>query len=178
MAIATEAVLILPALLGIAAGWTDYRSRRIPNWVTVPGLLLGIGVNSWLRGWPGATDSLLGAGLGLALLLPFVLMRLFGAGDWKFMGALGACLGAQSLLTVLVLAILVNGLMGAIMVLRKKRVDETVRNIRRMLAAVLTVKLPGSDLSLDNPDLIKVPFGVAVAIAVFLYMTRHAWGIA
>jgi hypothetical protein len=42
MAIPTEEVLILPTLLAIAAGWTDYRSRRIPNWLTVSGLLLGI----------------------------------------------------------------------------------------------------------------------------------------
>jgi prepilin peptidase CpaA len=177
MAIATEAVLILPALLGVAAGWTDYCSRRIPNWVTVPGLLLGIGVNSWVRGWPGVTDSLLGAGLSLALLLPFVLMRLFDAGDWKFMGALGACLGAQNLLTVLVLAILVNGVMAAIMVVRKKCVPETTSNMRRIMSGFLTLRLPGSDLSLDNPDLVKVPFGVAAAIAVILYMGRQAWGI-
>ncbi len=68
MAIVKEGAQILPVLLAIAAGWTDYRSRRIPNWLTVPGLVLGIVTNSWLRGWPGTKDSLLGAGLGLALL--------------------------------------------------------------------------------------------------------------
>ena len=83
MAIARAGALILPALLAIAAGWTDWRSRRIPNWLTIPGLLLGVAVNSWLRGWPGAKESLLGAGLGLLLLLPFVLIRSLGAGDWN-----------------------------------------------------------------------------------------------
>jgi hypothetical protein len=29
-------------------------------------------------------------------------------------------------------------------------------------------RLPGGELSLDNPEAVKVPFGVAVAIAVFL----------
>jgi len=178
MAIAREGALILPALLAIAAGWTDWRSRRIPNWLTVPGLLLGIAANSWLHGWPGAKASLLGAGLGLALLLPFVLIRSLGAGDWKFVGALGAFLGPQNLLTVLVLGILVNGLMAAIMVVWKKRIRETARNLARMLAALLTMHLPGPDLTLDNPDLVKVPFGVAVAIAVILYTSRQAWGIA
>jgi prepilin peptidase CpaA len=180
MAIAREGALILtlPALLSIAAGWTDWRSRRIPNWLTVPGLALGIAVNSWLRGWPGAKDSLLGAGLGLALLLPFVLIRSLGAGDWKFVGALGAFLGPQNLLTVLLLGILVNGLMAAVMVVWKKRVRETARNLGRMLAAFLTMHLPGPDLTLDNPDLVKVPFGVAVAVAVILYTSRQAWGIA
>jgi prepilin peptidase CpaA len=178
MAIAREGALILPTLLAIAGGWTDWRSRRIPNWLTVPGLVAGIAVNSWLHGWPGAKASLLGAGLGLALLLPFVLIRSLGAGDWKFVGALGAFLGPENLLTVLLLGILVNGLMALIMIVRKKRLRETVRNLGRMLAAFLTMHLPGPDLTLDNPDLVKVPFGVAVAIAVILYSSRQAWGAA
>jgi prepilin peptidase CpaA len=178
MAIAREGALILPTLLAIAGGWTDWRSRRIPNWLTVPGLVLGIAVNSWLHGWPGARASLLGAGLGLALLLPFVLIRSLGAGDWKFVGALGAFLGPENLLTVLVLGILVNGLMALIMIVRKKRLRETLRNLGRMLAAFLTMHLPGPDLTLDNPDLVKVPFGVAVAIAVILYSSRQVWGAA
>ena len=178
MAIAREGALILPTLLAIAGGWTDWRSRRIPNWLTVPGLVLGIAMNSWLHGWPGAKASLLGAGLGLALLLPFVLIRSLGAGDWKFVGALGAFLGPENLLTVLLLGILVNGLMALIMIVRKRRLRETVRNLGRMLAAFLTMHLPGPDLTLDNPDLVKVPFGVAVAIAVILYSSRQVWGVA
>jgi prepilin peptidase CpaA len=174
MAIARAGVLILPALLAIAAGWTDWRSRRIPNWLTVPGLLVGIAVNSWQRGWPGTKDSLLGAGLGLLLLLPFVLIRSLGAGDWKFVGALGAFFGPQNLLTVLVLGILVNGLMAAVMVVQKKRVRQTAQNMAHMLAAFFTLHLPGSDLTLDNPDLVKVPFGVSVAVAVILYTGRQA----
>ena len=168
----------MPTLLAIAGGWTDWRSRRIPNWLTVPGLVLGIAVNLWLHGWPGAKASLLGAGLGLALLLPFVLIRSLGAGDWKFVGALGAFLGPENLLTVLLLGILVNGLMALIMIVRKKRLRETLRNLGRMLAAFLTMHLPGPDLTLDNPDLVKVPFGVAVAIAVVLYSSRQVWGAA
>ena len=80
------------------------------------------------------------------------------------------------LLTVLVLGILVNGLMAAIMVVRKKRVRQTLHNMGRMLAAFLSIHLPSPDLTLDNPELVKVPFGVAVAIAVIVYTGRRAWG--
>ena len=76
---------------------------------------------------------------------------------------------------MLLLGILVNGLMAVIMVIEKKRVRETARNLGRTLAALLTIHLPSPDLTLDNPDLVKVPFGVAVAIAVILYTGRQAW---
>jgi len=76
-----------------------------------------------------------------------------------------------------VLAILVNGLMAAIMVVRKKRVRETSGNVRRILSGFLTLHLPGSDLTSDNPELVKVPFGVAAAIAVILFISQQAWRI-
>ncbi|HTE90751.1 MAG TPA: A24 family peptidase [Terriglobales bacterium] len=170
-----QGIWMLPALLGAAAGWTDWRFRRIPNWLTVPGLVLGVIVNSLVWGWPGGKTSLLGVILGLALLLPFVMVKSLGAGDWKLVGALGAFLGPQHLIAVLFGAILVAGVMAAVLVIRHKRVRQTVRNLGRMLAAFFTLHLPGPDLSLDNPQALKVPFGVAVAVAVILYSARQAW---
>ncbi len=167
----------MPALLAVIAGYTDWRSRRIPNWLTVPGLLLGVVANSLSLGWVGARDSLLGAGLGLLLLLPFVMIRALGAGDWKLVGALGAFLGPQNLITVLLAAILVAGVMAVILVIWKKRFRQTLRNLGRMLAAFFSLHLPGPELSLDNPESLKVPFGVAVAIAVLLYTVRRIWGM-
>lgn len=172
-----EAPWIVATTIALAAGYTDWRSRRIPNWLTVPGLLLGIAANALAGGWPGTKDSLLGAGLGLALLLPFVVIRALGAGDWKLVGALGACLGLRDLPTVLLVSVLVNGLIAIGMIIWKKRVLQTMRNFAHMLAAVFTLHLPGPALTLDNPEAVKVPFGVAVAIAVVFYTIRHAWGL-
>lgn len=164
----------IPAVI---AGWTDWRSRRIPNWLTVPALLLGIAANSLAQGWSGAKESLLGAGLGLGLLLPFVLVRSLGGGDWKLVGALGAFLGPPRLIAVLVVTIFVAGAMAVGLVVWKKRVGRTLRNLGRMLAALFTLHLPGPEVSLDNPESLKVPFGVAVAVAVVLYTVRQVWGV-
>jgi prepilin peptidase CpaA len=75
------------------AGWMDLRTRRIPNWLTVPGLCIGIAANAAFGGWHGVLLALEGAGLALGLLLPLVQMRALGAGDWKLMGAVGAFWG-------------------------------------------------------------------------------------
>ena len=114
-----EGIWILVGLLAIVAGWMDWRSRRIPNWLTVPGVAVGIMANSIAWGWSGAKSALLGAGLGLLLLLPFVLIRSLGAGDWKLVGAVGAFLGPSSLITVLAITILIAGLMAIILIVWK-----------------------------------------------------------
>src|SRR5437016_2449883 len=116
-----QGVWMLAAIPALIAGWTDWHTRRIPNWLTIPALLGGIAVNSLASGWPGARQSLLGAGLGLALLLPFVLIRSLGAGDWKLVGALGAFLGPLPLITVLMGTVLVAGLMAVALIIWKKR---------------------------------------------------------
>lgn len=173
-----QAIWIVCALLAVVAGFTDWRSRRIPNWLTVSGALLGIAVNAAVRGWPGAESSLLGVALGLALLLPFVLVRSLGAGDWKLVGALGAFFGPRQLVVVLFATILVAGAMALMLIVWKGRVRQTLRNSGRMLMAFIRFHLPGPELSLDNPEALKVPFGVAAAIAVVLYTVGHMWGVA
>lgn len=178
MWIIRQALWILPAIVAAIAGYTDYRWRRIPNWLTVPGLVLGIAVNSIARGWAGTKASLLGAGLGLLILLPFVLVRSLGAGDWKLVGALGAFLGPQHLITVLFATLLIAGVMALVLVVWKKRVRQTLRNIWRLLGALVSLRLPGQDVSLDNPEALKIPFGIALAISMILYAIAQARGVA
>jgi prepilin peptidase CpaA len=166
-------------LLAIVAGWTDYRSRRIPNWLTVSGLAVGIGINVAMAGWVGLRTSLLGAGLGLLLLLPFVLLRSLGAGDWKLAGALGAFVGAGVVVNLLLGSVFVAGVMAAALVIYKRRVRQTLRNIGHLLVSLVTFRLPGSEVSLDNPQSLKVPYGVALAFTVVLYGLARisGWGL-
>jgi prepilin peptidase CpaA len=166
-------------LLAVVAGWTDFRSRRIPNWLTVPGLAVGVAVNVAAAGWTGLKTSLLGAGLGLLLLLPFVLLRSLGAGDWKLAGALGAFVGAGVLATLLMGSVFVAGIMAAALVIYKRRVWQTLRNIGHLLLSLITFRLPGSEVSLDNPQSLRVPYGVALAFTVVLYGLARisGWGL-
>ncbi|MGB8985303.1 MAG: prepilin peptidase [Candidatus Sulfotelmatobacter sp.] len=155
--------------LAVAAGWTDWRWRRIPNWLTVPGLLAGIAANAAASGLNGVKTSLLGAGLGLLLLLPFVFLRSLGAGDWKLAGALGSIVGPGVLLDLLMGSIFVVGVMALVLVVYKRRLKETLRNIARMLRSMLTFHMPGAEVSLDNPQSLKIPYGVALALTTLLF---------
>jgi prepilin peptidase CpaA len=169
------AILAGAVLLSIIAGWTDFRSRRIPNWLTMPGLAVGVVLNTVAGGWVGLKSSLLGAGLGLLLLLPFVLLRSLGAGDWKLAGALGAFVGPGVLANLLMASVFATGVMALALVIYKKRLVETLRNIARLLASLVSFHMPGPEVSLDNPQSLKVPYGVALAFTVVLYGIGRAW---
>ena len=79
------------------------------------------------------------------------------------------------LITVLLGTVLVAGFMAIVVIIWKKRVGQTLRNLRHLVAALFTLHLPGPEVSLDNPESSKIPFGVAMAVAVVLYTAGQAW---
>lgn len=169
-------ILGLAVALALIAGYTDWRSRRIPNWLTVPGLLIGVSANVLATGWRvGLKTSLLGAGLGLLVLLPFVLLRALGAGDWKLAGALGAIVGPGILADLLMGSVFIAGVMALGLVIYKRRFMQTLRNIGRLLASMVTFHRPGPEVSLDNPQSLKVPYGVALALTTVIFGIVTTW---
>ena len=122
---------------------------------------------------PGSLNR---AGLALGLLLPFVLMRGLGAGDWKLMGAVGAFLGPLMFLFVLVGSLLISGLMAIVAIYRTQRIGETLRNLWVLVRGFFSFGLRANPkISLDNPALLKVPFGVAVAISTLVCFCATRW---
>ncbi|WP_051276036.1 prepilin peptidase [Desulfovirgula thermocuniculi] len=87
---AGDALAVGAAVLGAAL---DLRSRRIPNWLTFPGMLLGL-----LLGLASGRFSQAAGTLGICLLAGFLLWLLgcFGEGDAKLFAALGALAGADA----------------------------------------------------------------------------------
>jgi prepilin peptidase CpaA len=165
----------LAICLTLCAAVVDWRTRRIPNWLTVPALLVGIATHTVISGWAGAKMSLEGAGLAFGLLLPFVLLRALGAGDWKLMGAVGAFLGPVLLLFVLLGSIFVAGLMAMVQAIKARRVRQTLVNMAVLLQGFVAFGLqPHPEISIDNPKSLKLPFGVAVVAAtIFCCIAAH-----
>jgi prepilin peptidase CpaA len=169
-------IWVLAMVVGAVAGWIDYRTRRIPNWLTVTGAVMGIFLQTSHYGPHGLSMALQGLFLALLCLLPMVLLRAMGAGDWKLMGALGAILGPVMMLFVLVGAIFVSGVMAIVIVIRAKRVKETFINVFVLVQGFLSFGLRNfPEITLDNPDLLKLPFGVAAALATVLCFLATKW---
>jgi prepilin peptidase CpaA len=137
------------AVYTAVAMFFDLRAGRLPNWLTVPAFALallfhavcGLGLNGFGGLLGGVGFSLGGFAVGFTVL--FVLWNLGAglAGDVKFMGALGAWLGAWMTFQVLVVGAVFAGVLTIgieiVSVLglnpwRKKQSSGSVRRKRAM----------------------------------------------
>jgi prepilin peptidase CpaA len=76
-----------------AAAVIDWRSHKIPNWLTVPAALIGIAFHTLAPHGMGPLGALAGFAIGFGLLLVPWMLGGGGMGDVKMLAALGAWLG-------------------------------------------------------------------------------------
>lgn len=100
------------ALALILSVFFDVRERRIPNWVTIPAVAVGLLMGATSQGLTGLAMALAGAAAGAALLaLPFA-GGWVGGGDLKLLAAVGALMGAPFALWTFVFASAAGGIMA------------------------------------------------------------------
>jgi Flp pilus assembly protein protease CpaA len=166
---------ILAAAFALTAGITDFRYRKIPNWLTYPAIPIAILLHWIIAGGHAALLSLAGAAVGLGILLPFVLLGGLGGGDWKLIGALGAFFEPRRLIPVLILTLMISGLMALALLLWKKCFAQKSRNVAHSNIAPFKFRVPAMDLRIDHSQSEKVPFGIAAAVATLLYVAAQPW---
>jgi prepilin signal peptidase PulO-like enzyme (type II secretory pathway) len=100
----SEILCLIVVTVGVVI---DFRTMKIPNWLTFPAAALGIGLNFVDgKGTDGATDSVLGWLVGAAITVIFSLLPIgsgktkekLGMGDAKLVAAVGAFLGWKAAL--------------------------------------------------------------------------------
>ena len=158
--------LVLVALLS-AAVVTDIRDRRIPNRITVSGIVLGLLLGAILEG--GIPASALG-GVLVALLVTVPLYALggIGAGDAKLLAAVGAFVGPGGLLAVFIYGGLAGGVLALAQAAARGDLLRLLKNTRDLLIFWVTLGIRGRRLALDDPEAHSVPYGVAIAAGAVL----------
>jgi prepilin peptidase CpaA len=162
----------------------DIRSHRIPNKLVLTGVVLGVALNGLLpEGWgfnsviPGGLGwlvALQGFVVGMAVLLPLYWLRAMGAGDVKLMAMVGAFLGPNDVLGVLLATFVAGGVMALVVVFRAKQVGQLLQNIKLMLLGGVVRMSAGQFPLMDNLPVSvgKLPYAVAIAVGTFGYL---AW---
>jgi prepilin peptidase CpaA len=175
-----EAIL-LTLVLGAAV--YDWRYRRIPNWLTVGGLLIGLAMNTFLGrvdlspGWPGLRFSLLGFAAGFGVYLVLYALRAMGAGDVKMMAAVGAIVGWEDWFGIFLITAVIGGAMALILVIAKKRFKKTFFNVGVILNEMKSGRpayMAQEELDVKNPQAVGLPHGAVIAVGTLFFLAVAA----
>ena len=156
----------------LAAAGSDLATRRIPNWITVPGAALGLALHGYHEGFPGALSSLAGAGLGFSIFFVLYLAGGMVAGDVKLFGAVGALVVLQALVLVFVLTGLLGGVAAVALAATHRRLRQTLMSTGQLMLDFgrLRWEEARQASSLASPDALRLPYGAVIAGGALLFL--------
>ena len=158
--------ILLVELIIIIALYTDLRYRKIPNVLTFFGIASGIVINI-----PnGSMDSVLGLVLVMAAFIPVYIMGAVAAGDVKVLMAIGVLTGYKFTIEVLLFTIACNLIITAVVLVKKKRLKNTLQLTYNELKYRLLIFFGSKKAAvLEKPSIeanTQIPYMPAIAIGV------------
>jgi prepilin peptidase CpaA len=171
----TDAAFLLYAILviSLSGAITDLVCGKIFNWLTLPAVVLGLAASFWLGGFEGLSSAMLATVAGLFLYGWMFIFGAMGAGDVKFLMALGAWGGLKFVVQTALLGIAVGGVLALAMLIFKGRFKSFIQRMHHFfltaLLEELTIEKPKIDYSLS------MPFGIPIAIAAVWVAFGHPW---
>lgn len=124
-----KAILGVLILMLLVAVYTDLRTKKIYNWLTLPCMMLGITLNLAVGGPKGLLLSLAGGGLILGLYVAFAPSTGIGGGDVKLMMAVGTLLGIKLVFWAMLFSMVIHGFVLIIELGRRKLLGDTLKNL-------------------------------------------------
>ena len=169
--------VIVPAMA--FACWSDCRRHRVPNWLNLTLAATGLAAQAAYAGWTGLQTGLLGLLTGFGLLIILWAMHGMGAGDVKFMAALGAWMGPA----LTFYAVLAGGLAGGVvalgLIVYRRAWFAASANLGVLFAKVGTVKTAfsefGSAESLSRTTGV-LPYAIPLSIGTLLVVVSNFFG--
>ncbi|MDB5798581.1 MAG: hypothetical protein JWP36_2483 [Paucimonas sp.] len=133
----------------------------------------GGGLASPVPGGVGFVKSVFAMAMGACLLLPLYALKLLRITDVMLMAMVGAYLGPNCALAVLLCSFVMAGVLAAYLICRTRSVGAFVNNIQELLMSGFFKMMvrdmpPIGGSPAPTP---KLPFGVAIAAGTVLYLT-------
>jgi prepilin peptidase CpaA len=169
-----EALLLTVVLV---AAIYDVRYRRIPNWLTVGGAVLGLAGNTMEYGSPGLGFALVGMTVGFGVYLLLYALRAMGGGDVKLMAAVGAIVGWHDWFGIFLVTALVGGAMALILAAKRGRLKKTLWNVGFILCEMKSGRpayLRREELDVGHPKALSLPYGAVIAVGCIFFLALSA----
>jgi prepilin peptidase CpaA len=152
-------VAILTAATVVSAALYDYKQRLIPNLITFPAIFTGLFIHWIHAGASGFYFSLRGLAVGGGFFLVLYIIGGIGGGDVKLLGSVGAFVGGEKILVIIILTVLIGGVMAigklAFSSIRLNRLRYFVDLFQKNQAGIY-----GNNI---DPFKDTIPYGVAIA---------------
>lgn len=161
------------------AAFTDVRARRIPNWLTGPGFLLGLALHLAFGGVRQAAFALVAGLFAGTFFFLFFIAGGMGAGDVKLIAAIGCLAGPQSIGNVLIATVLLGAIGAIVVALSAGRFRETLANSCAVFLHHRDHGLgPHPELNVRNDSMLRLPYALPIAggclSALFLLLSGGA----
>jgi prepilin peptidase CpaA len=165
-----DALLLL--MVSIAAV-NDLATRRIPNRLLLTGLA-GALLLHLLPAEPGAALLSAAGGmlLGLAIFLPFYLVRGMAAGDVKMMAVVGFFTGPTEAFQIAIFTWCAGGVMALVLILLRSRVRLALVNIGHLLSGLVAPGTKLADVTLPR-SAGSMPYGLAIAFGTIVVLVTQ-----
>jgi prepilin peptidase CpaA len=141
----------------------DVRSRRIPNFITFPAMVIGLILHAALGGWRQMVTAAAGGLICGFIFFVFYLAGGMGAGDVKLITAAGCIAGLPLIGHLLLWTALAGGMMAIGLAVYRRRLVTTVRN---MCAIVLHHRVmgltPHAQFNIGNDRTLRLPYALAI----------------
>ena len=178
------AIAALLLVLVVAAAVCDVAVRRIPNWLTAAGMVLGLAMNAFLRaGWPGVRFSLAGLFAASAVYLALYSLRAMGGGDVKLMAAVGSLTGWENWIAIFLLTAVLGGIAALILVTLRGRLKKTLWNVGFILSELKSGRpayTKNDELNVRSSKSLGLPHGAVIAMGTIVFLAiggSHYWTV-
>lgn len=152
-------------LVLVVSVYTELKDNRIPNWVTLPAVGVGL-LAGYAPGGITLAASVQGFLIGFLFLFVFYMFGGMGGGDVKLMGALGALMGYPAILTTVVYTAVLGGFMAFAVLIWNRNFWH---GLWQSVAMLLRRKKPESETTEEAEDKMgTVPYGIAIVLGALL----------
>ncbi len=152
-------ILLILAIFLATAALMDLARHRVYNWLTLPGMALGLILNLIFYGWAGFGFACLGLLAGGLIFSPAFYFGGMGAGDVKLMAVVGAFMGWVFAINAAIYTALLGGATAIILLLIQGKLISTLSHLGRVFLTLLKPHSQAEPLSRSDP----LPYAVFIA---------------